>query len=343
MVIIRQTPVWVWATLTALCISIPGASSAPTYVVRELDAPGATSVTPYAVNNGGTIAGSVTTTSGGLNATFWRGGSAISLNRPGVRASVAYAINGAGSVAGSVYDEAGEFRAAIWTHSRVVELTDRPSVAMGLSNDSTAVGWAIGDDGQPRAFHWRRGVAQWIAGPASAALAVNDRGQVAGYARCSEGIHAFLWEERKGRQPFERSGIAKDSLTDLGTLGGEVSHAVSLNNNGQVVGWSQTAEGDVNAFLWERGAMKALPGLGGTFSRANAISASGKVVGVASGPDGLHRAVIWSDGKVTDLNTLLPTGSAWSLWGAVAISDSNIIIGYGAYDGWPCSFVLSTR
>ena len=45
---------------------------------------------------------------------------------------------------------------------------------------------------------------------------------------------------------------------DLGTLGGEESWAWAINNRGQVVGWSETTDGDIHPFLWEKGEMTDL-------------------------------------------------------------------------------------
>lgn len=45
------------------------------------------------------------------------------------------------------------------------------------------------------------------------------------------------------------------TVTDLGTLGGNSSTATAINETGQIVGVSATAQGREHAFLWHNGAM----------------------------------------------------------------------------------------
>jgi probable HAF family extracellular repeat protein len=92
------------------------------------------------------------------------------------------------------------------------------------------------------------------------------------------------------------------TITDLGTLGGHSSAATAINDAGQVVGESQTAEGSLHPFLWERGVMTDLGTLpDATAGRAAAISAAGQVVGYVQGPGPLERACLWEQGSLTDL------------------------------------------
>ena len=57
-----------------------------------------------------------------------------------------------------------------------------------------------------------------------------------------------------------------ETLIDLGTLGGDLSVATSINAHGQVVGHAQTATGELHAFRWDPDtrAMRDLGTLGGT-------------------------------------------------------------------------------
>jgi probable HAF family extracellular repeat protein len=70
---------------------------------------------------------------------------------------------------------------------------------------------------------------------------------------------------------------------DLGTLGGKVSTAFAINDHGQVVGWSLTADDEQHAFSWTAaGDMVDLGTLGGSSSEAFAVNSSGLVVGFSS-------------------------------------------------------------
>lgn len=75
-------------------------------------------------------------------------------------------------------------------------------------------------------------------------------------------------------------------MTDIGTLGGPSATAADINNKGQIVGWSDTTQGDRRPYLWRpnSGCMADLGTLGAKkYSLALAINNHSEVLGVAWG------------------------------------------------------------
>ena len=85
----------------------------------------------------------------------------------------------------------------------------------------------------------------------NAALAINNRGQVAGVSALpgNQSTHAFLWTKKTG-------------IRDLGTLPGDVNSAgLAINDRGDVVGGSidgDLASGNPRPFIWQNGVMSDL-------------------------------------------------------------------------------------
>lgn len=109
-----------------------------------------------------------------------------------------------------------------------------------------------------------------LGGNYSAALAINDAGQVVGYSSTAEGgSHAFI------------TGPNGMGMRDLGTLGGGSSAAYGINNIGQVAGYSVTNAGSRHAFVTgpDGMGMRDLDTSGGYWSSADGINDAGQVVG----------------------------------------------------------------
>jgi probable HAF family extracellular repeat protein len=118
------------------------------------------------------------------------------------------------------------------------------------------------------------------------AIAINDRGQIVADARNG----ALLWEDGK--------------VTRLGTLGGATTVPVAINNQGQVVGWSDTKSRGEHAFLWQDEKMRDLGGLGGDWAHTEAsdINERGQVVGTLwNRATSAQHTFLWQNGKMRDI------------------------------------------
>jgi probable HAF family extracellular repeat protein len=116
------------------------------------------------------------------------------------------------------------------------------------------------------------------------------------------------------------------SLTELGTLGGNQSFARAVSAEGAVVvGNASIANNQTRAFRWSNGVMTDLGTLGGNYSYAVAVSADGSVViGNADNANDQPRAFRWSAGVMTDLGIF---GGFYSYAEAVS-ADGSVIVGY---------------
>lgn len=234
---------------------------------------------------------------------------------------------------------------ALVVPAQAVQYTVRdlgPGTAYAINNNGQAVG---GDS------LWQNGMRYGIP---MAANAINDRGQVAGWAYTHDGCDAFVWQ----------NGPPYSYIGHLGTLGGPYSAANAINNNLQVVGWATTAGGGREAFLWQDAMQDLGPGEAFDINDAGVaagrsetiplhfraalwhdgavedlgpgtaygINETGQVVGYTTGT-GRHRAALWESGVTVDLGTL--TGYLSSE--ANGINDGGQVVGWSLTDtggGW---------
>lgn len=231
--------------------------------------------------------------------------------------SRAYDINDRSQIVGGSQVGCCEFRAFLWESGSMKDLGTlggSNSVAHGINNSGQVVGSSEIASGYDRAFLWDQQFGMIDLGTLegdymSAAIDINDLGQVVGGSRSISGLRPFLWEN--------------GTMIDLGSLGGNESIALAINENSQVVGWSYLPPGSIHAFLWENGSMKDLGTLGGNESIAFGINDSGQIVGRSnlSSPGTTH-AFLWENDVMFDLGTL----GGESSWG-LGINNSNQVVG----------------
>jgi probable HAF family extracellular repeat protein len=147
----------------------------------------------------------------------------------------------------------------------------------------------------PRAVHWTtNGTATQLGAFPEGngdgrGLGINEAGQVVGWIR-GDGYspRPFLWHPTTG-------------LRELATNRSDGGDARAINELGHVVG---ELDGD-GAFLWRDGQLTII---GPSSSAAYAINDLDHVVGDFYADS--RRAFIYRDGVLTDLNTLVPPGTA---------------------------------
>jgi probable HAF family extracellular repeat protein len=306
--------------------------------MTDLGTLGGTAIRPMAVGPQGWIVGSSVLNGLAQRAFLWtRRSGMIDLGTLGRAPSAAFGVNGMGQVIGQSQTPTNWPHAFWWTFDEgMVDIGTLPgdlaSTAAALNAHGQVVG-SSGQGGNTKALIWPRAHAiSWTRSEglvdigtlpgdsSSAAVAVNDSGQVAGtsFTPRLSAMHAFLWTVSSG-------------LMDLGNLGQPLTNVTAMNAAGHVVGQGVTANGENHAFLWTPAdGMIDLGTFGGTYSTAAAVNNRGQVVGTSALPgDREFHAFLWtrSEGMI-DLGTL---GGSFTV--ANAINDRGHAVGISALPG----------
>jgi probable HAF family extracellular repeat protein len=158
-------------------------------------------------------------------------------------------------------------------------------------------------------FFWQNGhmhALPTVGGNNGQASAVNNFGQVAGYAEngiVDSTCPAGVTNNRVDLPVMWTKGNAQ-ALPTIGTDPDGV--AFGINNQGQAVGYSGTCTSANFAVLWENGTATPLADLGTPGAIAYAINAHNQIVGQAVNSEGTALAAIWQNNTVTSLGILLP-------------------------------------
>ena len=312
------------------------------YTITDLGtlSSGGTSVAT-AINNAGEVVGYSQSTTGVQHGFKWIGGTITDLGtEPGGGYSQANAVNDAGQIAGTADRTSGGYGYPVrWSAAGVIQDFGGPVTnSLGVGNTIDPSGQIAGgqrpadsEDGPIGILYSQTGAPTYLGTPPAslnAANGINAKDQVVG----SPG---FLWQN--------------GTVTMLpGVPGAGGADATAINISGQIVGSvAETGVTDpVDAALWQNGALTDLGTIGGSpYNQATAINAAGQIVGTANpGCEPCNAPVAWlrePGGALTDLTTLIPSGSGWTLQQANGINDRGQIVGAGLHNGTLHAYLLT--
>lgn len=246
--------------------------------------------------------------------------------------SQAFAINASGQVVGESFNaQATRIHGFLWSLLyHMQDLGELPGgsprvIAQAINRSTQVVGQAVDPAGIGHAFLWTPSSGMQDLGKlrgfdSAYAFAINDSGQVVGYAyNHSVGgcpASAFLWTRSTG-------------MRDLGHVpGSSCGMAASINNSGQVTGTDMVPGQGDHAFLWTSSA--GIQDLGvvfpGGITEAWAINDSGQIAGIGDTRNSTcGNLFLWtSSAGWQDLGTL----SGGNCSGANGINSSGEVVGY---------------
>jgi probable HAF family extracellular repeat protein len=153
-------------------------------------------------------------------------------------------------------------------------------------------------------FLWQNGVINalpTVGGNNGQASAINNRGQVAGYAE-----NGMVDSTCPQGDPNNRVDLpvmwTKGKAQALPTIGSDPDGvAYGINNQGQAVGYSGTCTTVNYAVVWQNGVATKLPPLGDPPAIAFEINDRGQIVGQGVNSDGVPLAALWENNTVTSL------------------------------------------
>ncbi len=296
----------------------------------------------FGVSTGGIAVGRSVRTGGAQAFSWTQGGGIVGLpNIAGRAFCVSNGANNTGTIAGTCAASLfGTSRLpVIWQNGVVSQLPLPAGETLGDANDVNASGLAVGSinaGSLQRAAVFGGGSGTVITQTTSngsffvTAFGINDSGRIIG-----QGIDPTNAARNVG-MVFD---IGSSSAIDIGALPGlNGALAFGVGNGGHVVGSSMLNQGSGTPFIWtQAGGMVAIPfATGTTQGSARAVNSAGWAVGTDSSAFAIP--FLYNGAATFRLADLIPAGTGWDLStntssSALGISDNNVIIGTGVFNG----------
>lgn len=269
----------------------------------------------------------------------------------GATSSTVSGINAADQIVGSSYNNTINQNLGLYWASP----SSQPVVLKALPGDDYALPFGINASGQivgvsrkstgtppQRAVYWANSTADPVELPTAthdiaAANKINDNGLIIG-TNPSNQRPGYVWHApAQGATPANAETVVPLS-------GDTNTSAFALNNKGEIVGYSLGAS--ARAVYWSSPTAQpqALPFLSGDV-RAEAfdINDNSVIVGSSVSSVSVYRPLIWKNLTPTDVSTLVPGGTGWTLHRLIVIGSTGIIAGQGRLGTSDTNFVVTPK
>lgn len=293
----------------------------------------------FEISNSGEIAAHISTTPYLNEATFFQNNTPTTLTSLGGSSSYGFGLNDNNIVVGHYRDStSGYSKPYYYQNNQMINIPIFTGGNNGFAKDINSAGIVVGhsnhvsgNDAYVKAFSYNINTETLtelgtFGGIQSYAQAINENGQITGYAEYKVGImeydHAFIYD----------NGV----MHDIGTLpGNNESQGADINEIGHVAGLASVGTNN-HAILYANGVMNDL----GTFTNnpAHSSYASGlnnldQVVGMSDVESNQMKGFFYEDGVMHDLASLVTVSNGCSDYIPHDINDSGLIVGTASCSG----------